>query len=119
MMANTLTPQLSDEENDILLQKENIYKKVSDLFGLLKQAEDEAQVQMLNWENFVIQQEKMQKLRDEIIRLTDQSVAKLDIYRARIESLKQTVIYFSKTCEIVGAANSKLDVNTNRLESRF
>lgn len=35
-MANTLMPQLSHEENDILLQKDNIYKKVSDLFGLLK-----------------------------------------------------------------------------------
>lgn len=42
MMANALTPQFSDEENDILLQKDNIYKKVSDLFALLKQAEDEA-----------------------------------------------------------------------------
>ena len=41
------------------MQKDAIYKKVNDLFTLLKHGEDEAQVQMLNWENFIIQQEKM------------------------------------------------------------
>ena len=53
--------QLTEEENDIILQKDRIFKKVSDLFAQLKQGEDEAQIQMLNWENFVIQQEKMEK----------------------------------------------------------
>ena len=42
MFPNTMLPQFSEEENDILLQKDNIYKKVSDLFALLKQGEDEA-----------------------------------------------------------------------------
>ena len=46
--------QLTEEENDIILQKDRIFKKVSDLFAQLKQGEDEAQIQMLNWENFVI-----------------------------------------------------------------
>ena len=47
--------QLTEEEAEVRLQKDTIYKKVSDLFALLKQGEEEAQVQMLNWENFVIQ----------------------------------------------------------------
>jgi len=33
---------------------------------MLRQGEEEAQIQMLKWENFVIQHEKMQKLREEI-----------------------------------------------------
>ena len=68
---------MSEEENDIILQKDKIYKKVNDLFSLLKQGEDEAQVQMLNWENFIIQQEKMQKLREDILTVSDQSEDKL------------------------------------------
>ena len=46
--------QLTEEEAEVRSQKDSIYKKVSDLFALLKQGEDDAQVQMLNWENFVI-----------------------------------------------------------------
>ena len=61
---------LSQEEAEIKESRDNIFKKVSELFAFLKQGEDEAQVQMLNWENFVIQQEKMQKLREEIEQLT-------------------------------------------------
>ena len=59
--SSQLATQLTEEENDIILQKDRIFKKVSDLFAQLKQGEDEAQIQMLNWENFVIQQEKMEK----------------------------------------------------------
>ena len=54
-MPSTAKPtQFSEEENDIIVQKEAIYKRVSDVFALLKQGEDDAQVQMLTWENFVI-----------------------------------------------------------------
>lgn len=66
MPKTTIPQQFSEEENDIIVQKDTIYKKVNDLFTLLKQGEDEAQVQMLNWENFIIQQEKMQKLREDL-----------------------------------------------------
>ena len=44
---------------------------------MLKKGEDEAQVEMLNWENFVIQQEKMQKLREDILVISKQSTSKL------------------------------------------
>lgn len=65
--VTSATPhQFSEEENDIISQKDAIYQKVNGLFSLLKQGEEEAQVQMLNWENFIIQQEKMQKLREDI-----------------------------------------------------
>lgn len=53
-MPNQMPAQFSEEESEIILQKDRIYRKVSDLFALLKQGEDEAQVQMLNWENFII-----------------------------------------------------------------
>ncbi len=43
-MQNHMPTQFSEEENDIILAKDRIYKKVSDLFALLKQGEDEAQV---------------------------------------------------------------------------
>ena len=53
--SSLLPPQhYTEEENDIIVQKDTIFKKVNDLFALLKQGEDDAQVQMLNWENFVI-----------------------------------------------------------------
>ena len=42
-MPNTAKPtQFSEEENDIIVQKEAIYKRVSDVFALLKQGEDDA-----------------------------------------------------------------------------
>ena len=78
---------MSEEENDIILQKDKIYKKVNDLFSLLKQGEDEAQVQMLNWENFIIQQEKMQKLREDILTVSDQSEDKLKQYKERVSNM--------------------------------
>lgn len=43
-----------------------MYKTISDLLRELRLGEEEAQVQMLKWENFVIQHEKMQKLREDI-----------------------------------------------------
>ena len=54
LMPNQMPAQFTEEESEIILQKDRIYRKVSDLFALLKQGEDEAQVQMLNWENFII-----------------------------------------------------------------
>ena len=89
---------MSEEENDIILQKDKIYKKVNDLFSLLKQGEDEAQVQMLNWENFIIQQEKMQKLREDILTVSDQSEDKLKQYKERVNNMQATVRFFSQTC---------------------
>ena len=50
---------------------------------------------MLNWENFIIQQEKMQKLREEILTLSNQSDMKLSSYRERIGKIESTVKYFS------------------------
>lgn len=35
-------PQFSEEENSIIVQKDRLFKKVNDLFTLLKQGEDEA-----------------------------------------------------------------------------
>ena len=63
-MNNTSTAASDTEAARNLFQlKDSIYKKVSEIFKMLKKGEDEAQVEMLKWENFVIQQEKMQKLR--------------------------------------------------------
>jgi hypothetical protein len=45
---------------------DSIYKSISDMLKLLRKGEEEAQVQMLKWENFVIQHEKMKKLREDI-----------------------------------------------------
>jgi hypothetical protein len=33
---------------------EGIYRKISEMLKLLRKSEEEAQVQMLKWENFVI-----------------------------------------------------------------
>lgn len=44
----------SSEEVEVREQREVVVKKVKELFNMLKSGEDEAQVQMLNWENFVI-----------------------------------------------------------------
>ena len=95
MMPHHLGQHLSEEESDIIMQKDRIYKKVNDLFALLKQGEDEAQVQMLNWENFVIQQEKMEKLRQDIRYLASQAENKLSSFMTRIRNLKATVRFFS------------------------
>lgn len=45
---------------------DQIHKKVSEMQKFLRKGEEEAQVNMLKWENFVIQHEKMRKLREEI-----------------------------------------------------
>lgn len=103
-MQNHMPTQFSEEENDIIMAKDRIYKKVSDLFALLKQGEDEAQVCMLNWENYVIQQEKMQKLREEISTLLLQSKIKLTSYHDRIGNLRSAVRFFTQTCKIVSSA---------------
>lgn len=50
---------------------------------------------MLNWENFIIQQEKMQKLREDIQSLNSQSEVKLSAYQKRIGALQGTVRFFS------------------------
>ena len=58
---------------------------------MLKQGEDDAQVQMLNWENFVIQQEKMQKLREDIMDLSSGAEAKLNLVDSKNQSLRESV----------------------------
>ena len=50
---------------------------------------------MLNWENFIIQQEKMQKLREDILSISNQSSTKLDLYAERIKKVESTVHFFS------------------------
>jgi len=69
---------------------------------------------MLNWENFVIQQEKMQKLRDEITTLLASSVHKMETYQERIDNLQKTVHFFSQTCTIVGSAFNKLEITKKK-----
>ena len=59
---------------------------------------------MLNWENFVIQQEKMEKLRIDIRQLHDQTASKLDLFDSRIGNLKATLRFFSQICQIVYSA---------------
>ena len=46
---------------------------------------------MLNWENFVIQQEKMQKLREDIMESFEKSESKLKIVDAKNKSLKESI----------------------------
>ena len=46
---------------------------------------------MLNWENFVIQQEKMQKLREDIMDLSSGAEAKLNIVDSKNQSLRESV----------------------------
>jgi len=104
LLANQMSPQFMEEENEIFGQKDKIYKKVADLFQLLKQGEDEAQVQMLNWENFVIQQEKMEKLRTDIKTLVSQAQAKLNSFEERLRYLRAAVRFFSQTCHLVSGA---------------
>ena len=43
-LINPIPHQFSEEEQDIIVQKDKIFKKVNDLFNMLKQGEDEAQV---------------------------------------------------------------------------
>ena len=64
---------------------------------------------MLNWENFVIQQEKMEKLRFEIRQLHTQSGSKLTHFEERISNLRATLRFFQHTCELVSSAFLQTD----------
>jgi hypothetical protein len=55
-----------DADHEIRAQISSIYKQVNEMLHKLRQGEDEAQVEMLQYENFVIAQEKMQMFRAEI-----------------------------------------------------
>jgi len=59
---------------------------------------------MLNWENFVIQQEKMEKLRTDIKTLVSQAQAKLNSFEERLRYLRAAVRFFSQTCHLVSGA---------------
>ena len=43
---------------------------------------------MLNWENFVIQQEKMKRLREDITELLSKAEAKLSVVEVKNQELK-------------------------------
>ena len=61
--------EVETNEGKILEEKiiiDQIHKKIQEMQKLLRKGEEEAQVNMLKWENFVIQHEKMKKLREEI-----------------------------------------------------
>ena len=47
------------------------------MLRMLRQGEDEAQVQMLQWENFVIAQEKMQMFRGEVQKALEQATTRM------------------------------------------
>ena len=47
-------PQAAADVEALYRLKDNIYKRVTDIYTILKKGEDEAQVEMLKWENFVI-----------------------------------------------------------------
>ena len=64
---------------------------------------------MLNWENFIIQQEKMQKLREDILSLQVQSNGKLSAYQERISKVESTVKFFAQTCQLVSSAFNQGD----------
>jgi hypothetical protein len=61
--ANVLESERTLDSKSMI---DSIYKSISDMLKLLRKGEEEAQVQMLKWENFVIQHEKMKKLREDI-----------------------------------------------------
>ena len=113
LLNNTSTAASDTEAARNLFQlKDSIYKKVSEIFKMLKKGEDEAQVEMLKWENFVIQQEKMQKLRQEIFVIASQSGVKLTTFQSKIGGLNDTIAYFSRTCELVSQAFPQINAAT-------
>lgn len=61
--ANTLDSEKSIDAKNVI---DGIYKSISDMLKILRKGEEEAQVQMLKWENYVIQHEKMRKFREDI-----------------------------------------------------
>ena len=61
---------------------------------------------MLNWENFVIQQEKMQKLREDIMSLSSKAEAKLTLMDTKNQSLRENVKFFDKICFIVSTCQT-------------
>ena len=56
---------------------------------------------MLNWENFVIQQEKMKRLREDITELLSKAEAKLSVIGMKNQELKQSVQFLNQVCHIV------------------
>jgi hypothetical protein len=80
---------------------DSIYKSISDMLKLLRKGEEEAQVQMLKWENFVIQHEKMKKLREDIQESFKTQGAKITEIQSRQKQLREVIAYFTQICHIL------------------
>jgi hypothetical protein len=71
------------------------------MLKLLRKGEEEAQVQMLKWENFVIQHEKMKKLREDIQELFKIQNSKITEIQSRQKHLREVIGFFGHICHIL------------------
>jgi len=55
---------------------------------------------MLKWENYVIQHEKMKKLREDIQDTFKISHDKMAVINNKLKDLKETLVYFNHICRI-------------------
>jgi hypothetical protein len=106
-MLYTTQNLMTQEETEVRDQRDIIFNQVKELFNFLKTGEDKAQVQMLEWENYVIQQEKMQKLRENVIAITSTSTTKLRQASLKSSSMKSINRFFQQTCFIMESCQTK------------
>lgn len=89
---NTNNDGNNNQESKTLI--DGIYRLISEMVKQLRRAEEEVQVQMLKWENFVIQHEKMQKLREDIQESLKQQNNKIADVISKDKELKELIIFF-------------------------
>ncbi|CDW80328.1 UNKNOWN [Stylonychia lemnae] len=104
-----------DRSQDAKNLIDGIYRTITDIVKQLRRAEEEAQVQMLKWENFVIQHEKMQKLREDIQESFKQQNIKIGEVKSRDQSLKELIIFFQRICLVI--ENTQNDSNFSNINS--
>eukprot|EP00347_Sterkiella_histriomuscorum_P020841 403336261 len=100
-------------EQDIKTQIECIYKSISDMIKYLRRGEEEAQIQMLKWENFVIQHEKMQKLREDKAEQDKTQKLKIEDIQDQEVKLKAMITYFNKICSIIESTCCQVNDGSN------
>jgi len=67
---------------------------------LLRTGEDKAQENMLQWENFVIQQEKMMKLWEEIEESFNVNIKKIDVIDQKHKGVMDLIKHLEKVGKI-------------------
>mmetsp|Transcript_3366 Transcript_3366/g.2323 ORF Transcript_3366/g.2323 Transcript_3366/m.2323 type:complete len:118 (-) Transcript_3366:147-500(-) len=99
---------------------EQISKKISEMQKLLRSGEDKGQESMLLWENFVIQQEKMMKLREDIEESFSVNSKKLDVIVLKNTSLQTLINHLSRVAKIAQTCQDEVQfspaVETRRHE---